>query len=272
MKKYLTAVLIIICGTLSILTAQTTAEKKPPPQWWLNSSLADSADWFLFHAEGQYSYTKMTGSTEGDIQSGTARLSVRKNIFTNHTEYMLDKTKMSIKSLGMHYATESQIFTDYLDVDITRLLYGEAGFIWEMDNSLYIKNRYSLYAGAGLTGQIFDKHYLKILIAFGRIDQDYTVPVDGFDVVKGIHTEFYARQNYKFVINQTFSFMELAYYLVNINNSDRYRVGVILNLSIVIVQPVSLILGYNYKYDKESELLGAIAANTTQSIGINVSL
>ena len=40
----------------------------------------------------------------------------------------------------------------------------------------------------------------------------------------------------------------------------------------IVVQPVSLVLSYNYKFDKENELLGAIAANTSQTIGIQISL
>jgi hypothetical protein len=271
MKKYITTVLFIICSSLNFIMAQTATEKKPSPQWWLNSSLADTTDQYLFHVEGQFSYTKMTGAIEGEMQSGDVRVAIRKNIFTHQTEYMIDKMNLMLESFGMNYSSESQTFTDYLDVDITRLLYSEGGFIWERDNSLLIKNRYSLYVGAGLNGLIFEQHYLKILVALGRIDQDHSIPVDDIDVVKGVYAAFYVRQHYKYVIDQRFSFMEQSYFLTNMNRSDRYRMSVSLNFSIGIIQPVSLIFGYTYKYDKESELLGAIAKNTTQTIGINVS-
>ena len=272
MHKSLTILLIIFCCSQNLITAQTTAEKKPSPQWWLNSSLADTVNQWLFHVEGQYSYTNMTGAIEGEMNSVVSRVVVRKNIFTHHTEYMLDKMSLALKSLGMNYAYESHAFTDYLDVDLTRLFYSEAGFIWERDNSIYIKNRYSWYAGAGLNGLIFEKHYLKVLVALGRINQEYTIPVDGFDVVQGAYTAFYVRQNYKYVMNERLSFIEQAYYLTNMTDAGRYRMSVGLNLSIGIVQPVSLVLGYTYKFDKESELLGAIPTNTTQTIGINISL
>ncbi|MCX6149603.1 MAG: DUF481 domain-containing protein [Ignavibacteriales bacterium] len=272
MKKYLITGLIIICSSLNFLIAQTASEKMPSPQWWLNSSLTDSVDQYLFHVEGQYSYTKMTGALKNEMHSGSVRLIVRKNIFTNHTDYMIDKMNLMIENLGMSYATESQVFTDYLDVDITSLLFGEAGFIWERDNTLYLENRYSLYAGIGLNGLIYEKHYLKILVAAGRVNQEYTIPVEAYNVAKGAHTEFYIRQNYKYVIDQRFSFMEQAYYLTNMTDSKRYRMGVGLNFSIGIIQPVSFVLGYLYKFDKESELLGITAENTTQTIGINISL
>ena len=272
MKKYLTVVLIVLCSSINFLIAQTASEKMPSPQWWLGSSLVDSVDQFLFHVEGQYSYTKMTGVSEGETQSGFAKVAIRKNIFTHHTEYMIDKMNLMIENLGMGYATESQVFTDYLDVDITRLLYSEAGFIWERDNTLYLNNRYTLYAGVGLNGLIYERHYLKILVALGRINQEYTIPVDAYDVVKGAHTEFYIRQNYKYVIDQRFAFMEQAYYLTNMTDPGRYRMGVGLNFSIGIIQPVSLVLGYIYKFDKERELLGITAGSTTQTIGINISL
>jgi len=271
-SKYLAAVLIIICSSLNFITAQSAAKKKPSPQWWLNSSLADKIDRYLFHVEGQFNYAKMTGAIEGEMQSGSAKIAIRKNIFTLQAEYIIDKINLTIKSFGMNYAAKLHAFTNYLDVGITRLLYSEAGFIWESDDSLLIKNRYTLYAGAGLNGLIFKKHYLKILIALGKINQYYTIPVDDIDVVKGAYSAFYVRQRYKYVIDQRFSFMEEAYYQANLNYSNRYRMGVSLNFSISIIQPVSLILGYNYKYDKESELIGAIAKNSTQTIGFNVSL
>ncbi|MGE5457089.1 MAG: DUF481 domain-containing protein [Methanococcaceae archaeon] len=271
MKKYIMTALLFISGSLNLLMAQTT-EKKPSPQWWVNSSLNDTVDQYLFHVEGQYSYTKMSGAIEGEMQSGGARITVRKNIFTNHTDYMIDKMNLMIPSFGMKYNSEAHAFTDYLDVDITTLLYSEAGVIWERDNSLLIKNRYSFYAGAGLNGLISQKHYLKVLAALGRISQDYTIPVDNINVVKGAYSAFYLRQNYKYVMNQSLSLIEQAYYLTDMNHSNRYRMSVSVNLNIGIIEPVSLMLGYNYKYDKESELLGAVGKNITQTIGVNISL
>ncbi len=271
MKKILTSI-IIICSTLNIIFAQSDNEPKPSPQWWLGSSLVDSVDQYLFHVEGAYSFTKMTGSIAGEMHSGSIKAVVRKNIFTNNAEYLIDKMDLNIKMLAMNYITESQVFSDYVDVDISKFLFCEGGFIWERDDALLIKNRYSLYVGLGFNGTIYEKHYLKILTAIGRIDQSYSIPVDGIDVVKGVHSVFYLRQTYKYVLDQRFSFMEQAYYLTNTNKYDRYRVGVNLSFYIAVVQPVSIMLGYNYKFDKESKLLGAIAENTTQTIGINISL
>lgn len=272
MKIYFTIILILVSGSLCMLNAQTIVEKKPSPQWWLYSSLNDSLDRFLIHVEGQYSYTKISGAIDGKMQSGGVRIAVRKNIITNHTEYILDKMDLTLKMLGMNYSTESQVFTDYINVDITPLLFAEGGFIWERDNSLLIDNRYSFYVGIGVNGLITEKQYLKILAAIGRISQDYVIPVDNIDVVKGSYEAFYFRQSYKYIIDQRLSVTEQAYYLTNLNSTERYRIGVNLSLSILIVQPVSLILSYAYKYDKESQLLGAIPKNTTQTISVNISL
>jgi len=271
MKNLVTVIFIVLCCSLNFISAQTEAGKKPSPQWWLNSSLADTINQYLFHVEGQYSYTKMTGSIEGEVQSGAVSTAVRKSIFTNHIDYYIDKSDQEIKSLGMSLNTASQAFTEYLDVDITPLFYGQAGYIWERDNSLYIQNRNSLYAGVGLNHVINQQHYLKILLAAGRVNQDYTIPVDNINVVKGAHTVYYIRQQYKYVMGPVFSIMDEAYYLNYFDYANRYRLGVILNLYISVVQPVSLVLGYNYKFDKENELLGAIGANSTQTIGVNIN-
>jgi hypothetical protein len=272
MKKYMIMVFIIICSSSNLLTAQTDTEKKPSPQWWMKSSLADTIDQLLFHGEGRYSYTKMTGAIEGEMHSGGAKIAIRKNIFTHQTEYVLDKMNLMLKSFGMNYISESHAFSDYLDVDITQLLFSEGGFIWERDNTLMLNNRYTWYIGVGLNSPIVENHFINILVALGRISQDYTIPVDNIDVVKGAYSALYFKQNYKYRLDQRFSFVEQAYLLANLNYSNRYRMSLNLNFNINIIQPVSLVLGYSYKYDKENELLGAIATNTKQSIGIEVSL
>jgi hypothetical protein len=272
MKKHLLTILFILCSCGIIVKAQTAAGGSPSPQWWLSSSLIDTADNYLFHFEGQYSYTKMTGSMDGETHTGGIKVALRKNIFTNQAEYAIDKMNLNIKMLGMYFASETHAFTDYIDIDITPLLFAEGGFIWERDNSLYIKNRYSWYAGGGLNGLIYEKHFLKLLVALGRIDQSYTIPVDDIDVVKGAYTAFYIRQRYKYQMDERLSILMQAYYLTNINQSERYRLSASMNLIIGIINPVSLVLGYSYKYDKEAELLKAGATNTIQSLGINISL
>lgn len=272
MKKYFVVVLIIIYGSFAKMQAQAADDKKPLPQWWLGSSLADSTKGYLFHVEGQYSYTNMTGPIEGDMQSGGLKAAIRKGTFTNNIDYSMDKMNLKIQLLRMKYSTESQRFIDYLDIDITRLIYAETGVIWERDNTTLIKNRYSMYAGTGLNGLIAEKHYMKLLIAAGRINPEYSIPVDHIDVVKEAFQAFYIRQHYKYVPDRRFALMEDAYYFINMNKTNRYRMGVNLNMSICIVDPVSLVLGYSYKFDSEAELLGAIPKSTLQSIGLNVSL
>ncbi|HEX2867283.1 MAG TPA: DUF481 domain-containing protein [Ignavibacteriales bacterium] len=272
MKKYFAIILVIAFGLFNNMHAQASGGKKPMTQWWLGSSLADSTRGYLFHIEGQYSYSKMSGPIEGEMQSGGLRSAIRINTFTNHIDYSIDKMNLKIQMLRMQYTTESHRLIDYLDFDITRLLYAETGFIWERDNTIFIKNRYSMYAGTGLNGLIAEKHYLKLLVAMGRISPQYSIPVDHFDVVKVAYQAFYLRQHYSYVLDRRFTLLEDAYYFTNMNTANRYMLGVNLNLNIGIVDPVSLVLGYSYKFDREAELLGAIPKNTNQSIGLLVSL
>jgi hypothetical protein len=266
--KIIIIVLIIICSLSDYLPAQTAASNIPP-NWWLTHSIADTTTQYLYHVEVQYSYTKMTGAIEGEIQSGSGNLVIRKNIITLHTLYFLDKTRLSLK--GMKYSIVSHAFTGFLDVGITRLLYFEGGFIWERDNINYILNRYTLYTGIGLNSLLYKQHYLKVLFAAGRINQDYSIPVDNIDVIKGMHWAYYINQQYRFIMNSFISFIEQAYYFNNIGYSDRYRLGVILSLNIAVIEPVSFTLGYNYKLDKESEYLGGFPTNTRQMIGLHIS-
>ena len=167
MKKPLVLLVILLLGIVNAATAQTAPPHQPAPQWWFTSALADTTNRWLFHAEGQYSYSKMTGATDGETQSGGARVAIRKSIFTHQSVYKIDKMNMALKSLGMSYSTESQVFSDYLDVDITPLVYGEAGFIWERDNTILLKNRYTGYGGVGVNGVLFEKHSVNMLAAVG---------------------------------------------------------------------------------------------------------
>jgi hypothetical protein len=271
MKNFLASAVIIMCGMLNDVSAQTVPEKQPSPEWWLRSAKADSVERYLFHIEGTIGYSKMTGSTVGETHTGGGRAALRKNAVTLKSVYRIDKMSMSFPAMGLNYSSESQLFSTCLDVDVTPLLYGEIGGIWERDNTIFIKNRYSAYAGAGLNGMVSEKHFLDVLLAVGRIDQNYFIPVDGVDVVKGAYSAFYARQQYKLTLDERFSFVEQATYLTNLSYAKRYRISASLDVVIGILRPVSLVFGFTYKFDKESELLGAIATNTTQNIGIRVS-
>ena len=270
MMKYfyrIALLLFFFIGSVSLLFSQ------PGEKWWLQSSLADSADHLQIHASGRYSYSRMKGIISGSTNSGNLVLALRKGIFTNFSRYGLDKFDMNLKSsVNLNYATKSQFFTDYVDVDVSRQAFFEAGYIWERDDALLLQNRYTLYGGIGLNTSFVKKLKLKSLLASGRIDQEYTIPVDELDVIKKPYAAFYGVSDFEYAVTPEVAVTGKVYYFTDMNDWDRYRYGYFLNLTVSLWKHVSLVAGYNYRYDSELKLLGLIPDNSTQNIGIEVSL
>jgi len=261
-------VLFFFTGCIPLLFSQA-GEK-----WWLQSSLADSVDHWQLHASGRYSYSRMKGIISGSTNSGSLVLALRKGVFTNFSRFGLDKFDMNLKSsVNLNYVTKSSYFTDYINLDLSKIFLLEGGFIWERDDAALLQNRYTVYGGAGLNSSCFKKKLkLKSLVASGRIDQKYTVPVDEMDVIKKPYTAFYCVHDFEYAITPEAAIAGKVYYFTDVNELDRYRYGYYLNLTVGLWKHVSLVAGYNYKYDRELKLLGLIPDNSTQNIGIEVSL
>ncbi|MDD4921332.1 MAG: DUF481 domain-containing protein [Bacteroidales bacterium] len=241
--------------------------------WWQQSSLADSVRNLQFHAVGKYSLTRMQGVISGKMNSGDILLVTRKDIFTNSANGGFDLFNLNLKSINsLNYATKAYYFTDYLDVDVSKLIFAQLGFIWERDDALLLQNRYTLYGGLGINTSTFKKLKLKSLIAMGRIDQEYMIPVEEINVVKKPFTAFYTVHKGMYAIIPGVSLSGKFYYFIDLEEKDRYRYGYNLNLVVSLTKHLNLVVGYNYRFDKELVLLGLIPDNSMQNIGIEVSL
>jgi hypothetical protein len=245
-----------------------------PEKWWLQSSYADTVKKkILFHAGAKYSYTKMKGVLSGEMHVGDLTLVERKGHFTNFSACGIDKMDISLKGpTPIAFKSTSYYITDYLDADLSKVVFCQTGFIWERDDLLLIQNRYSFYTGIGTNFLLFKKLKLKSLVAMGRINQDYTMPVDNVDVIKGPYAAFYCKHNFVFTFTPTLSFLGNAFYFTDINDTKRYRYGTSLNLQIGIIKHINLVVGYSYRYDRELVLFGATPDYSTQNLGIEVSL
>jgi hypothetical protein len=246
---------------------------QPSEKWWLQSSLADSVTKPQVHAGARYSYSRMKGVISGNTSIGNLELVLRKGVCTNFSRYGIDNFNMNLKSyVDLSYATKSQFFTDYVNVDVSKFVFVEGGLIWERDDALLLQNRYTFYGGIGLNTSLLKRLKLKSLVASGRINQEYTIPVDNLNVIKEPYAAFYSVHDFVYAITPEASISGKVYYFTDINDLDRYRYGYLLNLSVALWKHVNLVAGYNYRYDKELKLLGLIPDNSTQNIGIEISL
>lgn len=240
--------------------------------WWLQGSAADTVTSFRTHASGSLSYSRMQGVLSGKTTIGELKLVVRKSIFTNFTRYGIDQMSLNLKSqFHLNYAATTHYFTDYLNIDLSRIFFCEVGYIWERDDVLLVQNRYTLYGGPGL--RISTKRFnIKSLAALGRINQEYMIPVDQINVVKGPNSAFYTIHEGSYNILPQVSLTGRVFYYTGLENTDRYRYGYHLNLSVGLSNYLNLILGYNFRHDKELVLLGLQPDNSSQHVGIEVSL
>ena len=264
--------ILIMLFSVWLMSLQVKAQS--PEKWWLKSSRADTVKKkLLFHADVKYSYTKMKGVLSGEMHVGDITLVERKGYFSNFLKCGIDKMDISLKgTTPIAFKSTSYYITDYIDADLSKVVFCQTGFIWERDDLLLIENRYSFYTGVGTNILLFKKLNLKSMVAMGRINQDYTMPVDNVDVIKGPYAAFYCKHNIDFMITPSLSFVGYIYYLSNIDDSKRYRYGTNLNLRIGIFKHVNLVIGYSYRYDRELVLFGATPDYSTQNLGIEVSL
>lgn len=269
-QKYL----FVLTLLFSVLLIPARLKAQSPEKWWLKSSRADTVKKKLMvHADMKYSYTKMKGVLSGEMHVGDITLVERKGYFTNFSKCGIDKMDISLKgSTPLAFKSTSYYITDYIDADLSKVVFSQTGFIWERDDLLLIKNRYSFYTGVGTNILLFKRLKLKSMVAMGRINQDYTMPVDNVDVIKGAYAAFYCKHNLDFTITPSLSFLGYVYYLSNIDDTKRYRYGTNLNLQIGIIKHVNLVVGYTYRYDRELILFGATPAYSTQNLGIEINL
>ena len=272
MKRQISLVLLILFLISGKIFSQSS-ENKPISYWWLQSSKVDTIKGLRIHASGQYSFSKKKGVISGTTHAGNVLLVARKGSVTNFSVYGVDKIDLTLKSIAdIHYKTTSHFLTDYLNIDFSKILFAEAGFIWERDDMLLLQNRYTGYSGLGVNVLLFKRLKLKSLAAAGWINQTYTIPVDNLDVIKGPNMAFYTMNNFAYLISPSVSLSGYVFYYTNIKESGRFRYGYKLNLTVGIIKHINLVAGYSHKYDKELDRLGLTAINTSMNIGVEVSL
>jgi hypothetical protein len=262
------SIYFLLVGLCPVLLSAQSAEN-----WWLQSSFADSVTHLQFHTSANYSYTKMSGIISGTMNTGKLLLVLRKGVFTHFTRYGFDYMDLNLKSsVKLNYNTRSEYFTDYIDIDFSRFTFVEGGYIWEKDNALLLRNRNTFYGGMGFYFSFVKKITVKSLFASGRVNQEYTIPVENFDFLKKPYAAFYSVHDVGFKLTPESFISGKVYYFTDLNDQKRYRYGWLLSMSVSLLKHVRLVTGYHYKYDRELKLLGLLPDNSTQNIGIEVSL
>ncbi|MDA3930703.1 MAG: DUF481 domain-containing protein [Prolixibacteraceae bacterium] len=275
--KYLfLTVILSILGYIPLLQAQSQE------QWWLHSSyeskpisdtLKSNVEKVLFHAESKYSLTLSNGITNGSVHAGDILLVERKNRFSHFSYFNINSQNLTIKSnTNSNYKQTVYEFVDYLDIDISKMFFSEIGLILDRNDAALIKSRNAFYLGLGANNLLFKKFHVKSLVAIGRVNQNYTIPVTTYNVIKEPYTLLHIGQKYTLPIDKNITLNGNLSYFIDTNEIDRYRIHLNFNIKAYIIKHIALVVSYSYKYDNEQVLLNLIPNNSLFTTGIQLSL
>lgn len=264
---------IFISLLLFFLLFPSASKAQIGEKWWLKSSLVDTVDKLRFHTSLNYSFSNNNSAVKTSIHIGEGEIILRKNRITNVTSYSFNRMHIKMDfPLKLDYSEIAHYFTSYFDYDFAKIFYGQSGYIWEKDNLLLLQNRHTLYAGIGVKQKFFDKVKIKTLLAIGRLEQEYSIPVDDIDVITEPYYVSYLSLIYQYPVSQKLSFSGQAIYILNLTDIERFRYKIDFKIEIGLIKHVNLNLGYSYKYDKDSEQLGLFPITSLQNIGLKFSI
>ncbi|MGE5480955.1 MAG: DUF481 domain-containing protein [Chloroflexota bacterium] len=281
-KSYLNTIVILIAA-ISACSSMAFGQANSSYPWWLSSSLTnpDTTDAVRYHAEGDFSFTNMSGNLEGTVYRGKILNFIRKGRVTGHLNYLADIsdiTKFADNSGDPHSAskivTNKQIAEAAIDYDLTKVLFLEGGTVWERDINSAILNRYSYYGGLGIN-QVFEgKHFLNAVLAAGVADIEYDIPppytIDMFDVQKKPAAYLFFMQSYAWNVTEKISFQEGLRYYPNLSETKRYRYAAELRTNFAVWDFLSFFIGYDYAYDNDAKNVQAYSTDTKTMIGIKL--
>lgn len=300
MKKMLMYLLIVFIVTALVTPVSLYAEEKTPEEttqeaqetqtipdreelgsWWRYSAkkLDPVYPKWLFHIEGTYSFTHQTGNTDGSTQEGSARLVLRKNIFTNYLRFNRSASDFTTSD-GDSVDTEKNELNNFLQIDITKKLFGRVGVAWLSDDEEYIEDRYTYFAGIGANVLETPKQTLSLRLYYGYDELDFTdeakteASLAGIELKRESSDGLLFEQEYGLALNGRVTFNEMFGYLKFFEESDKYRWVFDVTLAVQVVGPL-YIFG-NYKIDQNTSETLKILQNyeeqdTSLTVGISVS-
>lgn len=266
MRPYIKPLLIALFST----AAWGAEGQQPVDEWWKKNPLSEqnlSQEWQQ-HVELTYSYARInkTEQYEETTHDGQLYGALRKARWTNHTviAYASDQVSGSGDNEGLEIDDEAGMLDNFLMYAIDPNWVGEVGYTYAFDNTRYVDNRHTLYAGFGYMLQS-GSNLFSFFAAAGVEDVEYSVDTDndGGPLI-------YAKQSYSRPITGNITFNEDFAYIVFTDDTDIYRTELNLNVNVPISENFSLVIAYNHQYDS-TPLTGLSKRQNQQSVGLKLS-
>ncbi|CAK8715820.1 hypothetical protein GCAAIG_05225 [Candidatus Electronema halotolerans] len=225
--------------------------------WWTKNpkKLAFIPEPLLYHVELSYSYSKTSGNTDVEDQSGSGTLYLRKNIVSSETYFDVSKNETTdnfSSADAAPFVVESQTFGQELIWSVTDVISLLGGGLWrENDSQRYIDSSQTYYAGARTRVLDTPQFNLSLTAAYGYMDSSYQndritavysdfQPVDDYDSgVLNFNVDF------RWMITDKITFSESATYLHDIDNTDYYWLNSTSKLDFKITDNLSFFTEYN---------------------------
>ena len=250
-------------------------------KWWLESSFAakveadsltEKSHKFLFHGEANYSYSRLDGITSGNIHSGKLLLVERIKPFSHYTAFNITAQDLVIKSSTVSATkTENYLINDYFDFDFSKTFFAQSGLIWERNVVALLANREFIYFGIGANIFLLKRAKIKSLAAITRVDQDYTIPVTRFDVVKVAYKAMYFGQDISIPLNENIMLQTQVMYFLNLDDSKRYIYKYSVNMQFKLLKHIGLSLGYSSNFNSDNAVFNLDQVNSSFNMGIQVN-
>ncbi len=250
-------------------------------QWWLYSPLKYEPMYpkWLFHAQGYFSYTKLTGNVEGVEYSSELESALRKNRYTTYVLFLLSKTETTESVGGGHTENEDLALMVIERFDLTKRFALNVGMTWERESDRFVKDRFTYFGGPSVLVFEFPRHFLRVGFYYGYDDTQYDndgLTSNGLPASEDLESDgVMFEQGYRLALTETLSFIESFQYLALFDDDDSYRWTFNPELNLQLTQHFSVFASYKMEEEKTPifkvvEPIGAEKRDTTFTLGVSV--
>lgn len=272
MKNIITEISMLFLLIVFLIPVQAQAQAQGP-QWWNTNSLKlDSLQTgTLFHAQGTYGFSHMTGNVELYVHQGSPQFFLRNGRFMAVAYGQINLQKVQV---GDNPATKTHtyMFNPKLIYDVQRSLQSETGMLWEHDDPQYIDRRIVFYQG--LNYNVLENDHLGKML-FGAVGYQWAKSTEFLPVLPVTHEDVpvaYLQQELVLKTFAPFIFSESFSYIRELNDEGVYRTHLTLSVQLPATRHVIVMLTHQTEYES-APIIHSLSPffekfNTTFTLGV----
>jgi hypothetical protein len=264
---------ILSAGLVLLLIMLYAPESAISQNWWNTNSLKLESipEGTLFHAEGEYNFTHLTGNVDMYLHTGSPSFYVRngRTMFTTYAKINYQKIQV-----GDNRPTRNRSFTinPKFIYDLTPVFQSETGVLWERDESHYLDRRVVAYTGI-IYNLLESKDFGKLF--FGAVGYQHARSTEFLPILPVTEENkpiLYAQQRLIVRALAPVVFVESFTFIKELDEEASYRTDLTLRAIIPLSQKTNFVITHITKYESEP-LIHVLAPyvekfNTTLAVGV----